>query len=825
MPGSIDLESTVGNYWSTSGKDDAQPKNDGGYTADGSPSSASEELLFGSSSGSGGESKGKRSGTLPYAGSGSGVQRDSGSDGFRGQYYRESGGDGTDTADISLLDTVRFTKPIHPSVRSFEADSLAATTRPETADHKPHRHALPQHNQHQQNHPQQHQQQYHQQQQQQKQQEHDQLRRYSNSQDQDDTDYAEAMFASDDSPGTARDHGPSGELGDSDPFRHTTMVFSREQVARNGVAGGTNVSTTVPRHDGPHGAEYTTHRGDNENGRNHSVRYRPATASASASVSASASNSEGTGNTRTASRERPRSASTSAALRRNSSTGRNNNSGSSTNRYSTYRNTSVSHSRYLRSREALEAQAEVEFKKTHNFQPKLFTRTSSRGRGRGISASVQRERGRSPSLQQGQRHATGAQQSSNTLMEGKQSVEDPTETQGGSETAGATEPVGGSNTYPPTTQQRQEQRKRLEPPSRRIEELHSAGRNRHQERELQRKELEKLELSTCTFRPQIARGSRRILQQKEELRRLQDDIDYYRSTGELPIEQEEEGEHGHIAGTAARGGGSAARRKCPSSAERSLSPVARVSMVSNSSGSGGGGGAAAAGRGESVSERLYREAQEKEVQMRWIRQQVEEARAAQYTFQPCLNPFPRPTAPGMKGKCQGHVQGQEQVPPQQSPPLHERLAQMQRDKKEYMHALRASIEEEQGRSMTFQPHILPNSQRLAQQRRFYGANKTAYFHPNSIDPLARASRDGAVGEQQRVGQRLDPQRLSGEREAELVLGFDADVGTRLLNEGRVQTRRKQELQHEYETELAESMVPAPISRGSQKILQNKGLEE
>ncbi|KAJ1441746.1 hypothetical protein B484DRAFT_442617, partial [Ochromonadaceae sp. CCMP2298] len=59
--------------------------------------------------------------------------------------------------------------------------------------------------------------------------------------------------------------------------------------------------------------------------------------------------------------------------------------------------------------------------------------------------------------------------------------------------------------------------------------------------------------------------------------------------------------------------------------------------------------------------------------------------------------------------------------------------------------------------------------------------------------------------------------MTGEQEAAIVLGFHTDVAARLTDQGRVMGRHKQELLQQRETELAESLEQASISRGSRRI--------
>jgi len=66
--------------------------------------------------------------------------------------------------------------------------------------------------------------------------------------------------------------------------------------------------------------------------------------------------------------------------------------------------------------------------------------------------------------------------------------------------------------------------------------------------------------------------------------------------------------------------------------------------------------------------------------------------------------------------------------------------------------------------------------------------------------------------------------LTREQESAIILGFHRDVGSRLLDQGRVISRHKQELLFDRDNEIAESLEKAKISKGSAKIIQQTGLD-
>ena len=59
----------------------------------------------------------------------------------------------------------------------------------------------------------------------------------------------------------------------------------------------------------------------------------------------------------------------------------------------------------------------------------------------------------------------------------------------------------------------------------------------------------------------------------------------------------------------------------------------------------------------------------------------------------------------------------------------------------------------------------------------------------------------------------------------LVMGFHTDVGSRLIDQGRVIAKKKQQLAYERDNEMAKAMGQVSICKGSAKIVQNADLKE
>jgi hypothetical protein len=206
-----------------------------------------------------------------------------------------------------------------------------------------------------------------------------------------------------------------------------------------------------------------------------------------------------------------------------------------------------------------------------------------------------------------------------------------------------------------------------------------------------------------------------------------------------------------------------------------------------------------------ASERLYKEAAVRSAQHRWVKQEVEKIRQSHCTFQPMLNPRSRAHAGNNEDRR----------------PIHERIADMQKERKQYLHALKASIEEEQT-DLTFRPLIDARSRMIAEQKLLgYGGNphlpQPAHNSAVAVSAAAPPPAEGVPRRDSAIQQK----QLSGEAEAAIVLGFHADVGSRLMDQGKQAAKRKQQLLHDQENELAKAMEQAAVSRGSERILQHK----
>lgn len=194
------------------------------------------------------------------------------------------------------------------------------------------------------------------------------------------------------------------------------------------------------------------------------------------------------------------------------------------------------------------------------------------------------------------------------------------------------------------------------------------------------------------------------------------------------------------------------------------------------------------GRKESVEERLHQEAASRLKKNHYLSSYLEDVALADCTFRPTIN----------KGK------GKEDMTP-----IHQRLADLQRQKQRRLRELRQAVEKEQSSVLTFQPQITRKSHQLAQQKQY----QEGYSYPLSFEPKKQMNRSRSRSD----GEEEEEER-DRSREGYLV---KSDVSSRLLNEGRKLARRKQELLYQREQELTETLEKPRMSEGSRKLVHKK----
>ena len=177
-----------------------------------------------------------------------------------------------------------------------------------------------------------------------------------------------------------------------------------------------------------------------------------------------------------------------------------------------------------------------------------------------------------------------------------------------------------------------------------------------------------------------------------------------------------------------------------------------------------------------TSMRLHREAEQRSAQQRWLEKQVEEARLAQFSFQPMINPA--------NSSCFDDIDHR---------PIYERVGELQRERESRLRDLKQSHNDSQI-DLTFTPQIDSRSRKIA-QRRLDGMGDRGR-DKDSEDPDESFSRS-----------------VSGSRSSQHA------VGTRLHGEAALAARRKEQLRSEREEVLVLEMEPVKISKGSGKLAQ------
>ena len=174
-----------------------------------------------------------------------------------------------------------------------------------------------------------------------------------------------------------------------------------------------------------------------------------------------------------------------------------------------------------------------------------------------------------------------------------------------------------------------------------------------------------------------------------------------------------------------------------------------------------------------TSMRLHREAEQRSAQQRWLEKQVEEARLAQFSFQPAINPANTSFLDDIDHR-----------------PIYERVGELQRERESRRRDLKQSHDDSLV-DLTFTPQIDSKSRKIAQRR---------LEAKDSEDLDESCSRSlSASGTGSRLSQH--------------------DVGARLHGEAALAARRKEQLRSEREGVLVLEMEPVKISKGSDRLAQ------
>jgi hypothetical protein len=259
----------------------------------------------------------------------------------------------------------------------------------------------------------------------------------------------------------------------------------------------------------------------------------------------------------------------------------------------------------------------------------------------------------------------------------------------------------------------------------RIEEMHVLYKKSREEREKRKKEHLQSELGKCTFQPVITKMGVRATRSSPSAAHF-NAVDYL------------SGGSGYLETT-----------------ERERVPKGIPGSVSQ------------------TSTRLHREAEQRSAQQRWLEKQVEEARLAQFSFQPAINPANASFLDDIDHR-----------------PIYERVGELQRERESRRRDLKQSHDDSLV-DLTFTPQIDPKSRKIAQRR---------LEAKDSEDLDESCSRSlSASGTGSRLSQH--------------------DVGARLHGEAALAARRKEQLRSEREGVLVLEMEPVKISKGSDRLAQ------
>ena len=256
--------------------------------------------------------------------------------------------------------------------------------------------------------------------------------------------------------------------------------------------------------------------------------------------------------------------------------------------------------------------------------------------------------------------------------------------------------------------------------------------------------------------------------------------------------------------------------------------------------------------GEQVSERLHQEAHTRQEQQRWLEQKVREARAAEHSFQPVITTGTSKHYDKLKKDY-----GVDHIP------IHERIGELQKVKQKRMQDLRAALEEDEGRTYTFNPSIDKKSRELADRRRkedekhrlaelqraafeqqqrqddelisekghsrghkprhmgsFSSAVHSAMVDSNNDNK--GPSNSGLGDATQAALERFfseEGEKSVEQREADLQAAVTEEVSDRLLKEGRATDMKMMYLQVMREREIEEQCKPAGLSKGTTRYIE------
>eukprot|EP01038_Epipyxis_sp_PR26KG_P005827 gene5827-8036_t len=327
--------------------------------------------------------------------------------------------------------------------------------------------------------------------------------------------------------------------------------------------------------------------------------------------------------------------------------------------------------------------------------------------------------------------------------------------------------------------------------------IHEAKRR---EREKQKRELDALAMVDCTFKPKLSKGSEMIMNRKARSVEITPFYENYSFDDDEPRrgrsrsksidrnnEYDSSLERTYPTRTYSRSYSYSPNREkesIPQNSRRSNS-ITRRSMSPS----------------VSASNRLYKEANIRANQQRWLEQQINNIRQSQYSFHPQINPVSSMIlAASTNGKESEYK------------PIYERVEEVQRNRRKYMTELKQTIEELQSKEMTFNPKINRKSKVIAENK----------FKSSSYDENDKDEEEEKENNEKYYNRKQQQKELfySGVAEAKAVIGFHTKVESRLLDQGKLMTRRKQALMQERDQAIAEAMEGPTLSVGSKLIAQS-----
>jgi hypothetical protein len=202
-----------------------------------------------------------------------------------------------------------------------------------------------------------------------------------------------------------------------------------------------------------------------------------------------------------------------------------------------------------------------------------------------------------------------------------------------------------------------------------------------------------------------------------------------------------------------------------------------------------------------TSRRLHDEAEMRAAQQRWLEKQVNDLRHAQYTFQPAINPATSAYFEALGTEYR---------------PIHERVADLQRDKKERMKELKKECDTEAQAGLTFTPTIDPHSRRIAERRLL---SDPAVGSSASSTSTGHARRSSSVNRSRDTDVTVSVGGHGPSGAGDLSPDSLTDVSSRLYQDARRAELRKKALQREVELERAAQMEQPKPSKGTERLAQ------